>query len=94
MAGPAAEGERGEVVVTALHSFAVPFIRYRLEDSVVKGKDACACGKLFSTIRSILGRTSEYFPLPDGRELHAYDLLNTILGRELDSTSTDRPGTP
>ncbi len=77
---PAAEGERGEVVVTALHSFAMPFVRYRLEDSVVKGKDDCACGKPFSTIRSILGRTSEYFPLPNGRELHAYDLINTIWG--------------
>jgi phenylacetate-CoA ligase len=75
---PAAEGERGEVVVTALHSFAMPFIRYRLEDSVIKGKDACGCGKPFSTIRSILGRTSEYFPLPDGREIHAYDLMNEV----------------
>ena len=35
---PVAEGERGEVVVTALHSFAMPFIRYRLEDSVIKGR--------------------------------------------------------
>jgi phenylacetate-CoA ligase len=75
---PAAEGERGEVVVTALHSFAMPFIRYRLEDSVIKGKDACGCGKPFSTIRSILGRTSEYFPLPGGREIHAYDLMNEV----------------
>jgi len=75
---PAAEGERGEVVVTALHSFAMPFIRYRLEDSVIKGKDVCGCGKPFSTIRSILGRTSEYFPLPGGREIHAYDLMNEV----------------
>ena len=75
---PVAEGERGEVVVTALHSFAMPFIRYRLEDSVIKGKDACGCGKPFSTIRSILGRTSEYFPLPDGREIHAYELMNEV----------------
>jgi len=77
---PVAEGERGEVVVTALHSFAMPFIRYRLEDSVVKGTNACGCGKPFSTIRSILGRTCEYFPLPGGRKIHAYDLLNTIWG--------------
>jgi len=77
---PVAEGERGEVVVTALHSFAMPFIRYRLEDSVVKGTSACGCGKPFSTIRAILGRTCEYFPLPDGRELHPYDLINAIWG--------------
>ena len=77
---PVAEGERGEVVVTALHSFAMPFIRYRLEDSAVRGSNACGCGKPLSTIQTVLGRSSEYFPLPDGRELHPYDLINTIWG--------------
>ncbi len=63
---PAAIGERGEVVGTSLHSFAMPFIRYRLGDIVTKGPEACRCGQPFSTIRAIQGRMMDYFPLPGG----------------------------
>jgi phenylacetate-CoA ligase len=37
-------GESGEVVLTALHSFAMPFIRYVLGDVVVAGETPCPCG--------------------------------------------------
>ncbi len=71
---PAAEGERGEVVGTALHSFGMPLIRYRLGDVVTRGRDACACGRSFSTIRAVQGRMLDFFPLPDGRVLHPYEI--------------------
>jgi len=72
---PAAPGERGEVVVTSLHAYAMPFIRYRLGDVVTRGEDTCPCGQPFSTLSAIQGRMVDYFPLPDGRLLHPY-LLN------------------
>ncbi len=71
---PAAEGERGEVVVTGLYSYAMPFIRYKLGDLVVRGRATCRCGAPFSTILAIEGRTFEYFPLPDGRSIHAHEI--------------------
>ena len=67
---PAAPGERGEVVGTALHSFAMPFVRYRLGDVVTQSSGTCACGQPFSTIRTIQGRMIDYFPLPSGRLMH------------------------
>jgi len=74
--GRAAEpGEQGELVVTGLHSFAMPFIRYNLGDIVVKGSPQCECGSPFSTIRSIRGRTGEYFNLPAGRRVHPQDIV-------------------
>ena len=76
---PAAPGERGEVVLTALHSFAMPFIRFRLGDIVTKGDSHCACGQPFATIRSVQGRMFDYFPLPDGRLIHPYEII-AILG--------------
>ena len=76
---PVAEGERGEVVGTDLHSFAMPLIRYQLGDVVIKGSHTCACGQPFSTIRSIQGRILDYFHLPDGRMVHPYEFP---LGRE------------
>jgi phenylacetate-CoA ligase len=76
---PAAPGETGEVVVTSLHSFAMPFIRYRLADLVVQGDPACACGAPFATLREIRGRRLDYFELPDGRGLHPYALTLRLL---------------
>jgi len=76
---PAATGERGEVVGTNLHSYAMPFIRYRLGDIVTKGSETCQCGQPFSTIRAIQGRMLDYFPLPDGRVMHPYELVNLIV---------------
>ena len=68
---PVKEGERGEVIVTALHFRAVPFLRYRLGDEAVKGPDVCPCGKPFSTLKEISGRATDYLRLPDGREVYA-----------------------
>lgn len=71
---PAAEGERGEVVGTDLHSFAMPLIRYRLGDLVTRGSQTCRCGQPFSTIRSIQGRMNDYFVLPGNKVVHPYEL--------------------
>lgn len=70
---PAAPGERGQVVGTALHSFAQPFVRYRLGDVVTRGPGTCPCGSPFSTVESIQGRMIDYLPLPDGRTIHPYE---------------------
>lgn len=71
---PSLPGERGEVVATSLHAFAMPFIRYRIGDIVTQGESSCSCGEPFSTIRDVQGRMIDYFPLPDGRLIHPYQL--------------------
>ena len=76
---PAAPGQRGEVVATNLHAYAMPFIRYRLGDIVTQGSDRCACGQPFPTIRDIQGRTIDYFPMPDGRLIHPCDIARVTL---------------
>jgi phenylacetate-CoA ligase len=72
---PACPGERGEVVATGLCSYTMPFIRYRLGDIVTQGEDTCACGLNYSTISKIQGRMIDYFPLPEGRVIHPYEVL-------------------
>ena len=76
---PARPGEEGELVATNLDASAVPFIRYRLGDLVTKGHEACPCGRPFSTLRRIEGRTVDHFPLPDGRLMHPYRIVRTVL---------------
>lgn len=75
---PVGVGERGEVVATALHSFAQPFIRYRLGDLATRGEAPCACGLPYSTIRSIDGRIYDRIILPDGRAASPGDVLSRL----------------
>jgi phenylacetate-CoA ligase len=76
---PAAVGESGEVVATSLHGFAMPIIRYRLGDVVTRGPAPCACGQPYATILTIEGRMPDYFPLANGRLVHAYELYIALL---------------
>jgi len=78
-----AEGERGELVGTGLHSFAMPFIRYRLGDLVTKGSETCPCGQPFSTIRSVQGRMLDYFPLPGDKIIHPYEIVSILINNPL-----------
>lgn len=78
---PAAVGEPGEVVVTGLYSYAMPFLRYRLGDLAVRGEDPCPCGEPFATLHGIEGRLFEHFVLPGGRVIHPHRLGRVLLSR-------------
>jgi phenylacetate-CoA ligase len=71
--------QTGEIVVTALDSFAAPLIRYRLTDVVTRGPDACPCGRIGPTLTHIEGRSIDYFEMPDGRRIHPYRILGRTL---------------
>ncbi|MGH8713787.1 MAG: phenylacetate--CoA ligase family protein [Casimicrobiaceae bacterium] len=75
-------GEPGEVVATALHSYTMPFVRYRTGDIAVRGDDRCGCGLAFSTLRAIQGRAVDYLHLPEGRRLHPYAVTGHLAERE------------
>ncbi|MEO8526087.1 MAG: hypothetical protein ABI460_15285, partial [Caldimonas sp.] len=53
---PCATGESGRVVVTSLHNFAMPLLRYDLGDFATVG-GPCRCGRTLPTLEGILGRT-------------------------------------
>jgi len=63
---PCAAGETGRIIVTDLHNFATPLIRYDLGDLVV-ADGPCACGRGLPKIRRILGRQRNLLRIPDGR---------------------------
>ena len=59
-------GEVGRVVVTSLHNFATPLIRYELGDYAEQG-EPCACGRGLPTLARIVGRVRNLVTLPDGQ---------------------------
>jgi phenylacetate-CoA ligase len=52
---PCAPGQVGRVVVTSLHNFAMPLIRYELGDYAEFG-EACPCGRGLPVLKRIAGR--------------------------------------
>jgi phenylacetate-CoA ligase len=63
---PCAPGEVGRVVVTDLHNFATPLVRYEIGDYAEAG-EACRCGRGLPTLRRIVGRRRGMLRYPDGR---------------------------
>ena len=62
---PCGPGQTGQVVLTALHNFAMPLVRYALGDYAEVG-GACACGRGLPVLRRVLGRRRNQVLLPDG----------------------------
>jgi phenylacetate-CoA ligase len=58
-------GQVGRVVITALHNFASPLIRYEIGDYVELG-EPCACGRGLPVINRVMGRERNLITLPDG----------------------------
>ena len=62
---PCTPGQVGKVVVTSLHNFATPLIRYELGDFAEVG-EPCPCGRGLPVIKRILGRYRNLVTLPNG----------------------------
>jgi phenylacetate-CoA ligase len=58
-------GETGEVILTTLHNFAMPLIRYRNGDYAEVG-ESCTCGRGLPVLKRIHGRQRNMLTLPDG----------------------------
>jgi phenylacetate-CoA ligase len=67
---PCLPGETGRVVITPLHNFAMPLIRYELGDYATVG-GACATGRGLPTLTRIAGRVRNMLRDPTGRRLFA-----------------------
>ena len=81
-------GETGRVVVTDLHNFATPLIRYELRDYATVGP-ACPCGRGLPTLTRVLGRQRNMVVLPNGQRhwplvgLHQFREVAQILQYQL-----------
>ena len=72
---PCLPGEVGRVVVTTLHGFAMPLLRYELRDCAEVAA-ACPCGRGLPSLRRILGRTRNLMRTPMGEALWPLGRLN------------------
>jgi len=60
-------GDPSDVLITDLHNFGMPFIRYEIGDLGVTVDEPCACGRGLPRLRSIEGRVLDALRTSDGR---------------------------
>lgn len=63
---PCAPGETGHVILTPLHNFAMPLIRYEIGDLATVGRTPCRCGRRLPVLDDIPGRARDLLLLPSG----------------------------
>ncbi len=78
---PAPDGESGEIVVTHLDAYAMPFIRYRTGDVGRLLTGRCACGRGLGLMDVVSGRSTDFLYLPSGEVKHALSIIYPL--REL-----------
>ncbi len=64
-----APGAEGRILLTALHNYSMPLIRYDFGDLGVAA-GSCDCGVPDPVIASVRGRVFDHFWLPDGTMIH------------------------
>jgi phenylacetate-CoA ligase len=64
---PSPDGVEGNVVVTDLTNYGMPFVRYANGDRAVAGWGTCPCGRGLPLLRRVVGRQLDVIRTPDGR---------------------------
>ena len=66
---PAEPGQTGELVITDLHNYGMPFIRYKNGDLATQGSKVCSCGRGLPLIDNIDGRKTDIIVAYNGTQV-------------------------
>lgn len=72
-----ASSEIGEIIITDLNNYIMPFLRYKIEDVGTVTDEHCNCGRGLTLIKSLLGRTPDVIVTKNNKFLiiHFFTLL-------------------
>ncbi len=88
-------GEQGRILITNLHNYGMPFIRYENGDYSSLAGVPCACGRGLPLLDSLLGRISDFIYAGSGRRVAAISVpFNrlALLGITQHQIVQDEPG--
>jgi phenylacetate-CoA ligase len=75
---PVKEGEDGRIIVTNLHNYSMPFLRYEIGDMAKLGSTDCICENFLPTLKKIYGREEQQFITKDGKIVIGYYFVHLI----------------
>ncbi len=78
--GNAEAGGPAPLLVTSLKNYAMPFLRYRNEDTGSLIASTCDCGNGFPLMSLDIARVSDSFKLPNGRVVHGEFFTHLMYG--------------
>jgi len=73
-------GEEGKILVTNLHNYAMPFIRYDIGDMGAISNQVCSCGRGLPLLARLSGRNTDIILTKNGRFIPAMALPWGFLG--------------
>lgn len=79
---PVENGREGNIVVTTLHNYSMPLIRYKIGDVAIAGGHKCGCGRNTFLLKEVLGRTLGYFKKSDGSLAHSHFIVQALFLRD------------
>jgi phenylacetate-CoA ligase len=74
--------ESGEIIVTDLWNYGMPFIRYQMGDVGSKSTQPCTCGRNLPAIKNIEGRVSDFIVDSKGSLVHGEYFTHLFYGLE------------
>jgi phenylacetate-CoA ligase len=66
---PVGDGRSGQLVITDLDNYGMPFIRYQIGDMASFKKEPCSCGRTLPLLKQVDGRTLDVIRAPNGNRL-------------------------
>lgn len=72
-------GTPGKLVITDLNNYAMPLIRYRVEDVGVFSEHLCACGRKTPILDRLEGRVADFLKKTDGGQVAGVSLVERTL---------------
>lgn len=66
---PVPVGKEGRILITNLHNYVMPFIRYDIDDAGVSADKACPCGRGLPLLGGLSGRTTDVILTRSGRAM-------------------------
>jgi phenylacetate-CoA ligase len=75
---PCRDGVEGDILVTLLTNYAMPLIRYKIQDRGMWASGTCPCGRTTRRLAEVVGRQSDYLLASDGSRING-TALTTLL---------------
>ncbi len=67
---PVKDGTEGRLIITCLHNYSFPMIRYEIGDVGTMASQPCTCGSKLPYLSSLSGRITDHFVLKGGKLVH------------------------
>jgi len=65
-------GQTGKVLLTTLHNYLNPFVRYDIGDEATVGSQVCICGRGLPLLTRVFGKRRPMFLLPSGERKNSW----------------------